>query len=180
MEILSRISKGSKMDQIYIPKNRMGGGIGDYVVIKLVSSEEQRKIPAKPFLYGLSKIEPIKIEIINKILSILADKSLENVIITGSFLEKGFNFNDIDILVVSEEQNLGKKEKIESKIINMIGLKPHIIIISKKALISGLETDPIYENMISRCVSRERIIFNYNRKIMPQLLDLQVLKFSGL
>lgn len=168
------------MDQIYIPKNRIGGGIGDYVVIKLVSPEEQRKIPAKPFLYKITKIEPIKMEIINKIFSILMDRNLENVIITGSFLERGFNFNDMDILIISEEQNSGKKEKIESQIINMIGLKPHIIMISKKALISGLETDPIYENMISRCISRERIVFNYKRKIMPRLLDLQVLKSKNL
>ena len=33
MELIGRISKGSKMDQIYIPKNRIGFSAGEYVLI---------------------------------------------------------------------------------------------------------------------------------------------------
>ena len=186
MEILSRISKGSKMDQIYIPKNRAGLNIGDFVLVKLISSEEQEQIKKqgnnlkKPFLYGINQIEPIKMEIINKIFGILDKFQFENVIITGSFLENGFNFNDIDLLLISKEENPAKKKIIESQIINSIGIKPHIILLSKKILISGLETDPIYESMVSRCISRERIVFNYKRHILPRLLDLQLLKSKDL
>jgi hypothetical protein len=186
MEIVSRISKGSKMDQIYIPKNRAGLNIGDYVLIKLISSEEHRQVKKngknlrKPFLYGINKIEPIKMEIIDRIFGILDEFQFENVIITGSFLQKGFNFNDMDLMLISREENFTKKEMIESRIINLIGIKSHLIILSKKILISGLETDPIYESMISRCVSRERIVFNYKRQILPKLLDLQLLKSKDL
>ena len=186
MEIVSRISKGSKMDQIYIPKNRAGLNIGDYVIVRLISLEEQEQLKKqgenlmKSFLYGINKIEPIKIEVISRIFGILAKFQFENVIITGSFLEKGFNFNDIDLMLISKEQDHGKKEAIESQIVNLIGIKPHILMLSKKTLISGLETDPIYESMISRCISRERIVFNYKRQILPRLLDLQLLKSKDL
>ena len=186
MEILSRISKGSKMDQIYIPKNRVGFNVGDYVIVKLISSEEQEQIKKqgkslrKPFLYGINRIESIKMEIIVRIFNILAKFQFENVVITGSFLENGFNFNDIDLVLISEKKNSVKKEMIESQIVNSIGIKPHLILLSKKILISGLETDPIYENMISRCISRERIVFNYRRQIFPEILDLQLLKSKNL
>ncbi|MCX6742566.1 MAG: hypothetical protein NTX24_05370 [Candidatus Pacearchaeota archaeon] len=186
MEIISRISKGSRMDQIYIPKNRSGLNIGDYVIVRLISLEErgqlkkQEKDLRKPFFYGINRIEPIKMEIINRIFGILDKFQFENVIITGSLLEKGFNFNDIDLVLVSEEQDHGKKETIESQIMNSVGIKTHIIMLSKKTLISGLETDPIYESMISRCISRERIVFNYKRQILPRFLDLQLLKSKDL
>lgn len=167
------------MDQIYIPKNRAGLNIGDYVIVKLVSSEEQTQGIRKPFLYGIDKLENIKMEIIGRVFGILAKFQFENVIVTGSLLEKGFNFNDIDLVLISEE-DCDKKEIIESQVVNLIGIKPHIIILSKKTLISGLETDPIYESMINRCVSRERIVFKYKRRILPKLLDLQLLKSKDL
>ena len=43
MEIISRVSKGSKMDQIYIPKNRAGLTIGEYVVITPLSREIKKQ-----------------------------------------------------------------------------------------------------------------------------------------
>ncbi|MCX6741830.1 MAG: hypothetical protein NTX24_01480 [Candidatus Pacearchaeota archaeon] len=190
MEIVSRISRGSKMDQIYIPKNRAGLGIGDYVLIKLISLEEREQVKKQggyrgkylrnPFLYGVSKIEPIKMEIINRVFGILSKFQFENVIITGSILEMGFNFNDMDLILISEEQDHGEKRIIENQIMNSVGIKSHIILLSKKTLISGLETDPIYESMISRCISRERIVFNYKRLILPKFLDLQLLKSKAL
>ena len=39
-----------------------------------------------------------------------------------------------------------------------------------------LASDPLYENMLSKFVSLNRIVFNYKRKINYQLLDLHLLK----
>ena len=49
MEIISKISKGTKMDQIYIPKNRPGLDIGTYV--KIIPIEE--KIIKRPYFYNI-------------------------------------------------------------------------------------------------------------------------------
>jgi len=34
MELIAKISKGSKMDQVYIPKNRIGFSAGSYVMMR--------------------------------------------------------------------------------------------------------------------------------------------------
>ena len=102
------------MDQIYLPKNRNGFGIGSYVLLKPLTEEKPEE---RPYLYNIKKIEPIKIQLANEILKII-DKETENndnVIITGSFLEKGFNFNDIDILLITNSKldESGLRQKIE-------------------------------------------------------------------
>jgi len=173
MEIISRISKGSKMDQIYIPKNRSGFSIGSYVIIK---SLEKKKITEKPYFYNIKYIEPIKLEIINKIINIF-DKNCvyENIIFTGSFLDKGFNFDDIDIILIGEDK-LNIKKIIESK----IGIKAHIILLNNKILMKGLETDPIYQMMLSKCIAKKRFIYKVKHKMNYKLLDLHLLKSKTL
>ena len=110
MEISGRVSKGSRMDQIYIPKNRSGLAIGSYVVIKPVI---EPKFGDKPCLYNLQYLEPIKLEIIKRVMGLI-DDYVENVIITGSFLNKGFNFGDLDVLLITNERVNGLN--IENKL----------------------------------------------------------------
>ena len=172
MEMISKISKGSKMDQIYIPKNRSGLSIGSYVVITPLETE---KVIEKPYFYNIKYIEPIKLEIINKIMKIideLADN--ENIIITGSFLDKGFNFNDIDIILVGE--NKLNIKNIERVIENKIGIKIHFILLNNRALIKGLSIDPLSQMMLSKCISKKRFVYRVKHKIDYKILDLHLLK----
>jgi len=176
MEIIAKISKGSNMDQIYIPKNRTGFPIGNYVIVTPVMSSLNSKKIEKLYFYGLKSLEPIKLTVIKEIFNII-DKKMENygnIIVTGSFLEKGFGFNDIDILIISEEK--ANIEIVKEYIVNQIGIKPHIILIDNKSLIEGLSTDPLYLSMLSRCISKKRLIYNVKTKINYKLLDLQLLK----
>lgn len=173
MEIIAKVSKGSKMDQIYLPKNRSGFLTGQYVIIQPI--ESVKKI-IKPFFYGIKNLESIKVRIIEEIFSLIEKGAeSENVIITGSFLEPGFNFNDIDIVIV------GKEAKGLDRIIErIIGINPHIIFIDNQTLIKGLETDPLYQLMLSKCASIKRIIYKIKPKINYQLLDLHLLKSKTL
>jgi hypothetical protein len=178
-EIVARISKGSKMDQIYIPKNRISLENGAFVIIRPLSEQIKKRENVKketPYFYRIKKIEPVKMRIINEIFSIIEGnvKSYDNIIITGSILEMGFKFNDIDIIILSEEkinENI-LKEKIELK----TGIITHIIYLSKKALQQGLEIDPLYQSMLSKCVSKKRFFFRLKRKIEYKILDLHLLK----
>jgi len=177
IEIISKVSRGTKMDQIYLPKNRQGLEAGSYVVVKILQQEDARareENNAKPFFYGLKYLEPIKIQIIQEIMNIIGRESYENIIITGSFLESGFNFKDIDVLVIGETKI--DEKKVSSEVKSKIGADIHLIALSSKELILGLSSDPIYENMLSKCVSAKRIVFNVKRRINPQILDLQLLK----
>lgn len=173
MELISRISKGTRMDQIYIPKKRSNFSIGSYVVIKPVHAEQAAE---KPYFYNIKSIEPVKIELVNRIFGIIdeIDDNYENVIITGSFLDNGFNFNDIDIILISEDKL--DKPYIEKNIENAIRIKIHIILLNNRSLIKGLETDPLYKMMLSRCIAKKRFIYKVKTKIDYKILDLHLLK----
>lgn len=165
MGIIARISRGSRMDQVYLPKNRSSAlGVGEYV---LISPALQKKQIA-PYYYNAQNIEPIKAEIIQGILS---NADAENIIIAGSFLEKGFHFDDIDIIVINGE---GKEIEEYAKI--AFGLKAHIINMKYDALRIGLNTDPLFQMILSRFASKERILLNIKQEINYKLLDIHLLK----
>lgn len=184
MELIGRISKGSKMDQIYIPKNRAGFSSGEYVLIQPLESKLQEKLKDKKeknrlYFYNTKALEPIKLRIAEEIFSVI-DKQIapENIIITGSFLESGFNFNDLDILIIIERKI--NAQVIRSQIEKLTGIKTHIILLDKKTLISGISFDPLYALMISKCISKNRLVFKVERKINYKLLDLHLLKSKTL
>ncbi|MBI2655438.1 hypothetical protein HYX06_03375 [Candidatus Woesearchaeota archaeon] len=169
VELIGRISKGTRMDQIYISKERMPGfEVGATVLIKPVLE----KAKPKPYYYKVRNIEPIKNEIIAEILNYFED--FDNVIITGSFLEKGFDFKDIDVLLISDSKI--SIENTESRFEREFGIKLHIIAMNFKSLLKGLSTDPLFQMMLSKFVSKERVIFKIKREINYKLLDLHLLK----
>lgn len=169
VKFISRVSKGSKMDQIYIPKNRPSLPVGSYVAIEPIKTKEQQQL----FFYSIKTIEPIKVDIIKRLFEII-DSQVENdnIIITGSFLNKGFRFNDIDIIVITSIQQKIAKHLI----IREFGISPHIIAISNKSLIKGLSSDPLFQVMLSRCISKNRILYKTSPKPNWKLLDLHLMK----
>jgi hypothetical protein len=183
MELIGRISKGSKMDQIYIPKNRTGMNTGQYVLImpleNKTESTEKKMFSFKPYFYNLKSLEPIKLRIIEEIFNLVGkEANAENIIITGSFLEQGFKFNDIDILIVNEEK--ANTENLREKIERTFGIKTHLILLDTKTLLAGLSTDPLYSLMLSKCISKKRIIIKVDRNLNYKLLDLHLLKSKNL
>lgn len=164
------------MDQVYLPKKRIDFSIGSYVLIRPIETIEPI---GKLYFYNIKAIEPIKLGIINKMVSIIDKVSeYENLIVTGSFLEKGFNFNDIDVIVISE-QTLDE-EYIKKTTLIEIGVKLHLIVIDNKSLIRGLQTDPLYQMMLSRCVAKKRFIYKVKYNINYKILDLHLLKSGSL
>ena len=176
MEIIARISKGSQMDQIYLSKNRQGMPTGEYVLITPIEEKIQTSKP-KLYFYN-AKIEPIKLRIIEEIFIQITKLNPENIILTGSFLEPGFKFNDIDLIIINEKKI--KTETLKQRIESLFGIKTHIILMSTGSLILGLSSDPLYSLMLSKCVSSKRIVFKVKRKPDYKLLDLHLLKSKTL
>jgi len=109
VELISRISKGTRMDQIYIPKIRIDFTVGSYVVIRPLETIAEFEI--KPFFYNIKYLEPIKTKIIKEIFKNLSEMiKCDNIIITGSFLEQGFRFNDIDVILATSRFT-GKQDR---------------------------------------------------------------------
>ena len=177
MELIAKISKGSRMDQVYIPKNRSSFAIGSYVVLRLIGAEKPAE---KPYFYNIGRIEPIKLEIINWIIGAI-DKttdSYENIIITGSFLNEGFGFNDVDIIII--KKNAVDEKRIMDTIKDTTGLKAHVIAIDNVTLVEGLSKDPLYQMMLSRCIAKKRFIYKVKHEIDYKILDLHLLKSKAL
>lgn len=174
MEIVAKISKGSKMDQIYIPKNRIGLGVGSYVLVK--SIEQTDKKVEKSYFYNVPFIGSVKVEIANEIFDFISKEigECENVIITGSFVDEGFGFDDVDVLIVSSRKI--NEEIVRKKLAREIGIEAHVIILDNKSLIEGMATDPIYQMMLSKCIARKRFVYKIGRKINYKILDLHLLK----
>ncbi|MFH1592446.1 MAG: hypothetical protein ABIB47_03715 [Candidatus Woesearchaeota archaeon] len=173
MEIIGKVSKGSRMDQIYIPRNRIGLDIGSYAVVRPL---EVKRFDEKPYFYNIKFIEPLKLGIVGEIMGAINRmvEDYENIIVTGSFLDKGFNFNDIDVIVVSEKKL--DKRKIIREIENKIKIEIHFIVLSSRALIKGLSIDPLYQMMLSKCVSKKRFVYRFKPKMSYKILDLHLLK----
>ncbi|MBI2656755.1 hypothetical protein HYX03_03380 [Candidatus Woesearchaeota archaeon] len=171
--LTGKISKGTLMDQIYVPKERpLGFELGTPVVIKPLAEEEEIKF----VYYNIDRLESVKIIIMQKIFSEL--NFADNVIITGSFLEKGFQFNDIDAILIHNKKI--DIRKLEEHLSNLFGLTFHIIALNYNELLKGLETDPLYQAMLSRYAAKKRLIFRYKNKINYKLLDLHLLKSKPL
>ena len=169
MVLIGKISRGSKMDQVYISKERAPGfEVGATVLIQPVVEK------AKPALYyyGIKHLEPVKVAIIEDVFNYL--KHADNVIVTGSFIEEGFDFEDIDVIVVAEER-IGSKS-IENHFKTALGVKVHVIALNFKTLLKGISTDPLFQMLTSKFVSRERTIFKTKNMINYKLLDLHLLK----
>ena len=164
------------MDQVYLPKNRHGFSVGTYVAITPLREPAETE---RPSFYNVS-LEPLKVKIIQEIFSLIEKQSntYENIIITGSFLDKGFCFNDIDILLISEEKE--EVSQIMKEIEEHFGIKPQILVLSNKELLKGLSTDPLYEMMLSSCVAKKRFIYKAQKEVHYKQLDLQLLKSKTL
>ncbi|MEK6856029.1 MAG: hypothetical protein AABX66_02620 [Nanoarchaeota archaeon] len=175
MELIAKISKGTLMDQVYLPKNRTSLPTGSYVILKPLASLIQKEEKITLNFHGIKKIEPIKLEILDKIIRTIKKnvQNYQNIIITGSFLNKGFNFNDLDILLISDYPI--STESLSKTLDTQIGIKMHILSISNKELLEGLNSDPLYELMLSECISERKFIYKTHKNPNYKLLDLHLL-----
>ncbi len=179
MEIIAKISKGSKMDQIYLPKQRAILNIGEYAVITPLHREKEKK-DEKLYFYGIKDIEPIKLEIISRIISIIESNiDYENIIVTGSFLNKGFNFNDIDLLILTEEDE-SQGKTIQKRIEEKLKINTHLILLSDSSFKKALEIDPVWRMITSKSISKRRIPPLPRIKLDYKYLDAQLIKSKTL
>jgi hypothetical protein len=175
MELIAKISKGSKMDQIYIPKNRLGCAIGQYVLIKPIQETEKPKL-----FYHVERIEPIKNKIVEELFSFLQEtiENPDNIILTGSFLERGFVFQDVDIIILTNDTIDNKM--LEKTTEERFGLKMHILSMKKEEFYKGVSTNPLFCSMLSNFVSLKRINMNIPQILIREILDLNILKTKDL
>lgn len=153
------------MDQIYLPKSRPPGfAVGSFV--ELIPTLKEK---APFYTHSLPHVGPIKIQIITEIFNYF--EYVDNVIITGSFLEKGFSFSDIDVIIIDK---LKLDKTWEEHFLEELGIKVHIICIDRNSLIRGFKTDPLFQMMLSKYISKKRELFKLDYEFNYKLLDLHL------
>lgn len=174
--LVSKISKGSRMDQIYIPRERAPGlEVGTAVLVEPVAERAVQKQKLKLYYYNVKSLEPVKVAILEKLFEHFEQvPEVENVLVAGSFLEPGFAFEDMDILVISDRKI--DAARAEEHFREALGLRTHIIAMGFKTLLKGISTDPLFEMLVSKFVAKRRVIFRAAREIKYKLLDLHLLK----
>jgi len=146
MQFIHKVSKGSRFNQIYIPRGMESiFEAGDLVEVKLIKKKVE--------LFYSRKIEinEFKNKLIREIISFLSRfKDIKQIFMVGSFLTKKIDYNDIDLLIISNK-DLG--EEIYDKLADKFSLKFHVISIQEAKFKELTETDPLTRSMLYYSVS---------------------------
>ncbi|MBU0628529.1 MAG: hypothetical protein KKC75_05025 [Nanoarchaeota archaeon] len=153
-----RISKGSRFNQIYIPKEMEKSlGVGDLVEVRLLQKSFQI------YYKNQQKLSEFKEYLITGIFSALIPfTEIKSVFIVGSFLDE-IAYNDIDLVIISEKEDLEKG--IETLLAEKFSQKFHIIALSEEKLNSLMEKDPLTCSMLTSYASNRKAGLNYKRTI---------------
>jgi len=146
------VSKGSRFNQIYVPKNMENLiEVSDEVEVRLVKKHNV-------FYYSkcLSKLSEFKENLIKDVFSFLNENfNLGQIFIVGSFLTEKISYNDIDIVLTSEKSNSKFEEAAYSKLIEKFNLKFHILSINGKRFQNLLKICPLTKSMFSNFISNK-------------------------
>lgn len=156
-----KVSKGSRFNQIYIPKEMQGiFEAGDLVEVKLL--EKKEKLYYSDNLKNLHKLSDFKENIIKQVFSLLEKfKEIKQIFIVGSFLIGKTEYDDIDIILISDKKELEKK--IYIYLSEKIQMNFHVIVIPEKKIKKLIKICPLTRSMFYYFVSNKE--FSLDEKI---------------
>ena len=174
--IIRKISKGTRFNQIYLQKNELGFEPGRVVLITSL----QEAVLQKPLIFEHNiKLSGLKRKIVEDIFSFLNKKSMaENIIVSGSFINEGYNFGDVDIILLTEQRI--EEKVLEKELESKIEIKVHLIIMPKESFTRGLKRDPLFRLMAERFVSSKKIAITKDIEINYRLLDAHLAREKNL
>jgi len=120
---------------------------GDIVEVRLVEKNN--------FLFfskNLKEISEFKEKLAKDIFFSLKDFNIKQAFLVGSFLTKKVDYNDIDLLIVSNHEN---EEKIYNFLAEKFNLKFHILVIKEENFSKLLEICPLTRSMLFYYISNK-------------------------
>lgn len=150
VKFVHKISRGSRFNQIYIPKeNEKEFEPGDIVEVRLLKKDFKIY-----YSKNLKELTEFKKNLVKEIFEFLTDyKEIEQIFIFGSFLTKKIDYNDIDILILTHKNDSFKK-MVYDNLINKFNLKFHLILFNEEKLKELLEICPLTRSMLYYYVSK--------------------------
>ena len=158
-KFIHKVSKGSRFNQIYIPLGMNGiFEIGDIVEIKLL-----RKKVSFYYSKNLKKLSNYKENLAKELFSFLSGfKEIKQAFIVGSFLTSKIDYNDIDIILISDK-NI--ESKVYQSLIEKFNIKFHIIIVPEKRFEYLKYFCPLTKSMLSYFVSNKEFTLPVENKL---------------
>lgn len=144
------VSRGTRFNQIYIPKEfEILIHPGDLVEVRLIESK------AELYFHNIKQLSNFKKELIKKIFQFLQRFNVEQVFLVGSFLYEQVNYNDIDLVIVSDKTDKKHDEKIHEELSDEFNLKFHLLSIKKEQLDKLLRICPLTKGMFDKFISNK-------------------------
>lgn len=175
------VSKGSRFNQIYIPKNMENLiEVGDKVEVRLI-----KKYSRLYYSKDLKKLSRFKENLIKDIFLFLNEINYAYIFVVGSFLTEKINYNDIDIVLIVNKKYNNLEETAYNKIIEKFNLKFHILAIEENRFKHLIKICPLTRSMFSKFIcnkpfamEKEKLLDKNHIKfllMMPQdLLEVEV------
>lgn len=156
------VSKGSRFNQIYVPKNMEGLiEVGDEVEVTLIKKHVELH-----YSKGLRKLSHFKENLIKDIFSFVNDiANVGYVFIVGSFLAEKINYNDIDVVLIASKLDNKFEETIYNKVIERINLRFHILAIEEVRFWHLLEICPLTRAMFTNYVCNKPVKINDKKSV---------------
>lgn len=155
-----KVSKGSKFNQIYIPKEiKEIVEVGDLVQVRLLEKHKEL------YYKNQKKLPDFKEYLIKKVFSDLQRfKEIKAIFVVGSFLDETI-YNDIDIIILTDKEKNISEKNIENLLIKNFNQKFHVLLFNEKKLRILMEKDPITRVMLNNYISNKKINLDYKKKI---------------
>lgn len=155
-----KVSKGSRFNQIYIPKEMEKViEVGDLVQVRLL--EKKTEIYYKNQI----KLSDFKEYLIKNIFSNLqVFREIKNIFIVGSFLYDEL-YNDIDLIITTYKKEDNLEKNLMRLLTEKFNQKFHILLFDEQKLKILIERDPIINAMFEDYISNIEIDFDYKRVI---------------
>ena len=157
IKFMHKVSKGSRFNQIYVPKEmELNFQSGDLVEVTLIEKKSSIYYSS-----GLTKFNEFNENLIKNIfLELKIFKEISHVFIIGSFLTQKQDYNDIDIILISEKNF---EKEVYKLLVDKFELKFHIISIPENNFESLQKYCPMTRTMLYYFVSNRK--FNLPKDI---------------
>lgn len=148
---VGKVSKGSKFNQIYIPNDfKETIEAGDTVEVKLLKKKQNLFLSNNDFF-----LSDFKKKLIKDIFSELNRyKNIHTAFVIGSFLSEIVDFNDIDIILISDKTD---ESKIYHELTVKFNQKFHIISYKEDQLKQLLKICPLTISMFTNFISDKKV-----------------------
>ncbi|MFH1053593.1 MAG: hypothetical protein V1740_04230 [Candidatus Woesearchaeota archaeon] len=172
---VKKVSKGTRFNQIYVPKDMENDvEVGDIVEVKLLKKHlmiYRKNVPA---------LNEFKEYLVKNIFSMLNEfEWIESAFIIGSFLFETV-YNDIDLVVISEKTSDEKADELEKKLTGRFSQKFHVQILTEDKLKKFVEKDLIMKSMFENFISNIDIQTDYKSILDKNHIEFMLMMPSDL